>query len=92
MDRDTTITINMLRAAKMGLLSKRQWQKYGCQSKEEMQTFLDVLIGTRSIIEHKTPSNAATDGHGRVLIEFENDPTYSITRAGVETLEGLETE
>ncbi len=92
MDRDTTITIKMLKAAKAGTLSKRQWQKYGCHSMDEMQTFLDVLIGIKAIIEHKTPSNFATDGHGRKLIEFENAPVYSITSAGEETLEGLETE
>lgn len=92
MDRDTTITVNMLKAAKTGMLSKRQWLKYGCRSKDEMQTFLDALIDTKSIIEHKTPSNFATDGHGRALIEFENDPVYSITRTGEEMLEGLEAE
>lgn len=92
MDRDTTITVNMLKAAKTGTLSKRQWQKYGCHSMDEMQTFLDVLIGTKSIVERKAPSNFATDGHARTLIEFENAPVYSITKAGEETLEGLEAE
>lgn len=90
MDRDITITINMLNAAKRGLLSQRQWQRYGCCSKDEIQTFCDILIGNKFIVEHKSPSNTATDGHGRVLIEFENDPTYSITRAGEQMLESLE--
>lgn len=92
MDRDNKIIVKMLKAAKLGTLSKRQWLKYGCRSKEEMQTFLDVLIGTKSIIEHSIPSNAATDGHGEVLIEFENDPVYSITKSGEGTLEGLDAE
>lgn len=90
MDRDTTIIVNILKAAKVGTLSKRQWLKYGCRSEDEMQKFLDVLIGTESIVEHKQPNNAATDGHGRVLIEFENDPIYSITELGEKALEGLE--
>ncbi len=92
MDRDDAIIVKILRDAKTGLLSKRKWLKYGCRSEGEMQDFLDALLGTKSIIEHKMPSDAARDGHGRVLIEFENDPVYSITRDGEKTLEGLEAE
>lgn len=45
MDRDDIILVKILSAAKDGTLSKRKWSKYNCKSEDEMQTFLDALLG-----------------------------------------------
>lgn len=91
MDKEDIILAKILRAAKEGTLSKRNWLKYGCKSEEEMQTFLDGLLSANAIIRHIRHHSAATGGRGsRELITWENDPYYSITSQGKEDLERLE--
>ena len=91
MDREDSILVKILSAAKDGTLSTRKWLKYGCKSEEEMQTFLDGLLSANAIMRHIKPHSAATGGRGaRELITWENDPYYSITSQGKEDLERLE--
>lgn len=91
MDREDSILVKILSAAKEGTLSKRKWQKYECSSEEEMQSFLDALLEMKAIARHTRPHSAATGGRGaRELVTWENAPYYSITSQGKEDLERLE--